>query len=284
MGSYLLVPAGPGIAPGPVPFMVERCATARVSIRLRAAAEIPDGFCLISAGPFVSGGDPLAFGAALRRVVELPDFALARYPVTCAEYLSFVNALAAVDPEGAQRRVPRSEPRGGWYWEPGASGRYALPLSDRGGVAWDPRWPVTGVSFDDAVAYADWVAEVTRLQVRLPTDLEWEKAARGADGRSFPWGNAFDPTFCKMWSSRPGKKGIEPIGTFPTDESVYGVRDLAGGVQDWVDAYTDREANIRVRMGGSWRVSAHACRAACRYGWPPEAVYPDLGFRLALSL
>ncbi len=284
MGSYLLVPIGPGLLPAPVPFVVERCATARVSIRLRAPDEVPEGYCLIPAGPFVAGGDPLAFGSAPRQVVNLPDFALARYPVTCAEYLTFVNARAAVDPEEAQRRVPRSEPRGGWYWKPGPDGRYALPLSDREGIAWDPRWPVSGVSFDDAAAYADWAADVTRLQVRLPTDLEWEKAARGADGRSFPWGNAFDPTFCKMWSSRPGRKGIEPIGTFPTDESVYGVRDLAGGVQDWIDAYTDRDANIRVRMGGSWRVSAYACRAACRYGWPPEAVYPDLGFRLALSL
>jgi serine/threonine-protein kinase len=281
MGSYLLVPSGPGIAPTRVPFAVQRCATAKVSVRLRAVGEIPDGYCLISAGPFVAGGDPLAYGSEPRRVIELPDFALARFPVTCAEYLVFINAL---EREEAQRRVPRSEPRGGWYWEPGADGRYQLPVKDREGVAWDARWPVWGVSYDDAEAYCAWAADTTRLHVRLPTDLEWEKAARGADGRPFPWGNAFDPTFTKMWSSRPGKKGIEPVGTFPTDESVYGVRDLAGGIQEWVDAYTDKEANIRVRMGGSWRVSAHSCRAACRYGWPPEAVYPDLGFRLAVSL
>jgi formylglycine-generating enzyme required for sulfatase activity len=55
-------------------------------------------------------------------------------------------------------------------------------------------------------------------------------------------------------------------------------------VQDWCDGWTDRDGNIRVRMGGSWRTSAHACRSACRYGWLPEAVYPDLGFRVALSL
>ena len=284
MGSYLLVASAEGFAEVRVPFIVERCATARVSIRMRGPTEIPEGYCRVPAGPFVSGGDPLAFGSPPRATVELPDFAIARFPVTCAEYLEFVNALAEHDPEEAQRRVPRSEPRGGWYWSPGPDGTFALPMSDREGVAWDPRWPATGITFHDALAYAEWAAATTRLPLRLPTDLEWEKAARGVDGRIFPWGNAFDPTFCKMWSSRPGKKGIEPIGTFPTDESVYGVRDLAGGAQEWVDAFTDREANIRVRMGGSWRVSANACRCACRYGWPPDVVYPDIGVRLALSL
>jgi len=77
--------------------------------------------------------------------------------------------------------------------------------------------------------------------------------------------------------------GDGPMSEF-LDRHGDGVRDLAGGAQDWVDAFTDREANIRVRMGGSWRVSAHACRCACRYGWPPDVVYPDLGFRLAMSL
>ena len=120
---------------------------------------------------------PLAFGSPPRQVIDLPDFAIARFGVTCAQYLAFIQALALRDPAEAQSRVPRSEPRGGWYWEPDREGRFSLPTRDREGVAWDPRWPVTGVGYDDALAYCAWYGELTHLPIRYDAYVQGSGAS-----------------------------------------------------------------------------------------------------------
>ncbi len=94
--------------------------------------------------------------------------------------------------------------------------------------------PVILIDWFDAVAYCRFRSERDGIEIRLPTELEWEKAARGTDGRFYPWGDHFDPTFCLMRSSRPFLAQPEPVGTFPIDTSPYGVRDMAGGVREWV--------------------------------------------------
>ena len=80
-------------------------------------------------------------------------------------------------------------------------------------------WRVSANTVDwfDATAYCRWRSAVESCNIRLPTELEWEKAARGVDGRFYPWGDRFDPTFCLMRDSRPFEQQPEPIGTFPTD-------------------------------------------------------------------
>jgi len=127
------------------------------------------------------------------------------------------------------------------YWPPGADGTFRV----RGKFAdWRDDWPVMGVSWDDATDYARWLtarAGGGRWRFELPSEDEWEKAARGPDGRFFPWGDEFDPTFCRMQDSRAGEQPRlqpEAFGLFPLDESPYGLRDLGGGMREWTATFS----------------------------------------------
>jgi serine/threonine-protein kinase len=283
----------------------ERC---DAYIPLYTDAEIGKRFHYVPGGPCIVGGAGEALNALPRQDAHVEGFAIARYPVTYAEYLDFVNAL---DPEQAPRRAPhpnagegacvRRAPDGRWVpaWdliveEPA---RAFAPEARAGDL------PVDSVSWFDAVLYCAWRSQRDGFEVRLPTDLEWEKAARGADGRYLPWGDEFDPSFCKMRESRPGRPQPEPVGAFATDRSPYGARDMAGGVRCWIaDVHgqtsasaTSRErepsstssrsfASYRVVRGGAWTSTAIACHAASRDLELSTTRSSDLGFRIARSL
>jgi serine/threonine-protein kinase len=137
------------------------------------------------------------------------------------------------------------------------------------------------VSCEDAEAYCAWLSIKTGREHRLPDEAEWEKAARGADGRLFPWGDHWEPAFCHMGISRPGPPGRGPGGAFPTDVSPYGVVDLAGGVTEWTRTWLDEGATQRVVKGGNWASGPTECRSASRFSQPIDQVLPTLGFRVA---
>jgi serine/threonine-protein kinase len=123
------------------------------------------------------------------------------------------------------------------------------------------------------------------LPVQLITEAVYEKAARGVDGRAFPWGDTFDPALCKSVHSRPGTPRPESVGAFPTDTSVYGVRDLAGGMRTWcADPHFDGDPALRPMRGGYWGADHRLCRAANRYGMEPDAARPGLGLRLMIPV
>ena len=140
--------------------------------------------------------------------------------------------------------------------------------------------PVLAVRYEDAIAYARWRSGRDGFRYRLPTELEWERAARGADGRSFPWGNRFDANFCKMAKSRAVESQPEPVGVFPYDRSPFGACDMAGGVRDWVESSNDPHAIVR---GGFWNGDDRACRASSRWRVHRGARLATVGFRLAYS-
>jgi len=284
-GSYVLSYRSAKHPPGVVPILMGRTQSTKITLRPRSEAEIGEGFVLVPEGPAIVGGDSVAHGALDRQVVEVPEFAIARFPVTCESYVTFLNELAERDLERAQTHVPRARAHEGFYWHWNQeTARFELPETSPGGHRWTDDLPVNGISAEDALAYIEWMRESRGVDVRLPTEIEWEKAARGVDGRFFPWGDEFDPNFCKMKDSRAAPyPEPEPVGAFPIDCSVYGARDMAGGIRELCWGQVDGETRPVMR-GGCWHDTGLFCRVAFRHVTQMDFVNTGLGFRLAKSV
>lgn len=290
IGSYRLTIRAPGYPDTRYPVHIERCrhwSTGEVTIRLQTSAATREGFCYVPAGPYLSGGDSDAPGSGPRREIFLDPFFIARFPVTVADYIEFLDAIHVDDPAEAWRRCPRSESSlnastGQYFQRPKRGERYTLPEQSADEYEWELDWPVFGISWHDAVAYVEWKSAKDDVPYRLPLEHEVEKAMRGVDGRFYPWGDRFDRTLCKMGDSRRGPPRPEPVGAFPNDISIYGVRDLAGSMRDWcADAAFDGDTTLRPVRGGSWNYDPRFCRAACRLGRAPWRIFAYNGFRLA---
>ena len=280
-GRYLLIVRTPGRVPVRVPLRLGRGERPEVHVRLFKHEEVGDGFVPVPAGPCEVGGDLEAHNCLRAQTAHVPDFAAAVFPTTMLEYLEFLNALP--DRDEAWARAPRAEPRGGQYLVRAEGGELSLPDADPNGHRWDPRLPVMAVSFDDAVAYAEWRSKRDGVRYRLPTDVEWEKAARGTAGRVFPWGDRAESSYCHTSATRPDVQP-ETVGFVREDESAYGVRDLAGGARDWVDGWKTQARKMRAMRGGAWWDRPRKSRLGERTGWPADNVYGDSGFRLVKTL
>ena len=153
--------------------------------------------------------------------------------------------------------------------------------------------PVINVSWNDAKAFCDWLSDKTGKNIHLPTEAQWEKAARGTDQRRYPWGNSAPNSNLANYYSNVGK--TVPVGSYPAGASPYGLHDMAGNVwelcQDWYDSsyYSTSPSrnpkgpssgSIRVRRGGNWIFDARYLRSACRLGIYPHIKKNDIGFRI----
>ncbi|MEL6343395.1 MAG: SUMF1/EgtB/PvdO family nonheme iron enzyme [Myxococcota bacterium] len=265
----------------------------------------------VPAGWFLSGGDPQAEAALPLNEVWLDAFIIQRFPVTNRDFIVFLDDLVAAGREdealefAPRERAGPSGTTGPLIYGRDENGRFMLPL-DADGDQWEPDWPVLKVSFTSARAYAKWLAAREGLPWRLPSELEWEKAARGVDGRWFPWGDYLDPTFCCMQDSHaPGRRLPSSVSAYPLDESPYGVRGMAGNARDWCldpfseeGPFVDEDGQVapvwdgdwdnieqrRVVRGGAWWQRADQARAANRLG--VRAFLRDVGisFRLIRSI
>ncbi len=241
---------------------------------------------LVPAGPFWAGGDPAAVGSIPRERVHVEDFVIRRFPVSNADYILFLNDLSEQGrSEEALRHAPRE--RAATVGELGALiyGRdergHFFAQTDADGDLWQDHDPVVMIDWHGAQAYADWLAASTGQPWRLPTSHEWGKAARGVDGRHYPWGQGFDPTWCCMRDSFPPElREISSVDSFPVDESPYGVRGLAGNVRDWC-ADSQPGTTRRFNRGGFWLGSAREARLADRHEHDPDHRARVLGFRVA---
>ncbi|HET6280496.1 MAG TPA: SUMF1/EgtB/PvdO family nonheme iron enzyme [Polyangia bacterium] len=207
---------------------------------------------IIPAGPFTQGGTRGDEDERPARTKTLPAFAIDRTEVTRGAYARCVAA------------------------------KRCKPLPDAASAASDDQHPATGVSWKDAQAYCRYAGG------RLPTEAEWEKAARGTDAREYPWGNE---ALCDRgnWGNFDGEgpcAGKNPgrpvaVGQYPGGASPYGVLDLGGNVWEWVADRYDEDPSRRVVRGGSCCSYFVGPRAANRNAWDPEHRDFDLGFRCA---
>lgn len=189
---------------------------------------------------------------------------VAEHPVTNSAYQRFVEAT--------ERTPPRHWSRGQWQ----------QVLGDH---------PVVNVSWHDAVAYCRWLTGVTGQVHRLLTEAEWEKAARGPEGHTYPWGSDFDDARCNCWEAGIGR--TTRVDAFPSGSSPYGVMDMCGNVWEWCstlyaaypycagDGREDLEAaGWRVLRGGSWYDAEWGARAARRLSSDPGQASHNTGFRV----
>ncbi len=222
----------------------------------------------IPAGEFWIGGEGKYDGKPMHQV-DLPTFYIARMPITNAQYRFFVEATDYEAPaHWEDKRVPKG-------------------LESH---------PVVEVSWHDARAYCQWLSKVSGQNVSLPSEAEWEKAARGdKDKRVYPWGDNFEAARCN--TSELGLHQTSPVGIFPNGASPYGCLDMSGNVWEWTRSiYQDypynpadgREdltrTNVRVVLrGGAFRVDGDYARCAVRYyDFNPHFRYDGVGFRCVL--
>ena len=201
----------------------------------------------IPAGEFLMGSDPAKDNDAQPREqpqhrVYVAEFYIGKYPVTNEQYAVFVLAT--------NHRMP-------YFifanWEEGK-----MPAGKE-------NHPVAGISWDDAMAFCDWLSQTTGQVYRLPTEAEWEKAARGTDGQIYPWGNEWDASRLNSADAGPGE--TTPVGHYspePSGDSFYGVADMAGNVWEWcADWYNDSKTDRALR-GGAFYNEASWVRCAAR--------------------
>jgi len=203
----------------------------------------------IPPGKFIMGADDGDNDERPQHEVDLDDYWIGKYEVTFAQYDQYCDEIGKEKPDDK-----------GW----GRGNR-----------------PVIHVSYDDAAAYCVWLSRKTELIFKLPTEAQWEKAARGTGGFVYPWGNHFDKNKCNSKESGLGR--TSPVGTYPSGKSTYGCMDMAGNVWEWCSDWYDSEyykispaknpqgpvyGSARVLRGGGWFGVAPNCRAASRHGHP----------------
>jgi formylglycine-generating enzyme required for sulfatase activity len=236
----------------------------------------------VPAGSFLMGSSEAQFERAVQAgldkdtagrerpqdALELPAYQIGRYPVTNAEYQVFVKETGY--------RPPRD-----WDGE-----NYPEEKSDH---------PVVNVTWHDAMTYCKWLSEKTGKAYTLPSEAEWEKATRGENGRTYPWGEAFDPE--KSNTEESGIGDTTPVGQYsPHGDSPYGCADMVGNVWEWTrsiyrdypynsdDGREDLESSDdRVLRGGSWSSYQNYARGAARYGLFPVSWNYNVGFRVVVS-
>lgn len=250
----------------------------------------------IPAGEFLMGSADAEDDQRPVHRVYVSEFFIGRFPVTQDEYARFVRATG--HPAPAVRGLPLIT----------AGGRDGVFKANAAPYVWvngEPdaghgSHPVVLIKYEDALAYCTWLSQTLNRSVRLPTEAEWEKAARGGvDGLQYPWGDDIDPSRCNFLvdPSMKHQRSTRPTGTYPPNP--YGLYDMAGNVWEWVsdwysaDYYASSEMRdprgpqsgaMRIVRGGSWvNEDVGMLRCAYRHKVPPDTYAYSIGFRIVCT-
>jgi serine/threonine-protein kinase len=242
-------------------------------VRLPPIEQFDAGDLLVPAGWATLGGDRETADSLPRQPTWVDAFVIRRDPVTCQEFLEFLHSLPASE---AASLAPT-----GFV----DSGEWRLGSDETG--QWMPDQPVRAMPWDAAERYAAWMSSRTGQPWRLPSEHEWEKAARGVDERIYPWGDFLDPTFCCVADSHPTEVARPAaVDAFPQDTSPYGVRGMGGNVRDLVRSHRappgPTERVHRMVRGGWYDGLSMFSRSALRYRYRERD--RAVGFRLVRSL
>lgn len=266
----------------------------------KTAKTVSDGYgdyVYVPAGAFRMG-DNHGEGMSRERpvhTVELDAFYIARFEITNGDWKKFRDDPGYDDPkfwpEG--RVVPKDQVP---YW--------SQPNNHGGGTPDSDSYPLLGVNWDSATAYCNWLSAKTGKRYRLPTEAEWEKAARGTDQRRYPWGNSIDRSYANYVGAQTFDTGM-PVGSYAGSKrgdlqtkdnaSPYGAYDMAGNVMEWTSDWYDRDyyavsprknpkgpatGAYRVVRGGTFFVEPYELRSAARSAaWPSFQGHRMIGFR-----
>jgi len=225
----------------------------------QSAPATPVDMVKVPKGPFLHGEEKT------QEIID-HDYWIDQYPVMNEKYRVFIEA------GGYKNQQYWSDE--GWKWK--TEKNIASPEYWSDPIWNKPDHPVVGVSYYEAEAYAIWTRK------RLPTEQEWEKAARGEDGREYPWGKEFDKDRCNSEESDIGH--TTPVTQYPNGVSPYGCYDMAGNVWEWCASWYDKGVGQRVVRGGSWSNVPEFLRASDRGRDTTFNRFLNIGFRLVQDL
>ena len=232
--------------------------------------------------------DKLAFGAAHPQFdcqLIQESYLISRYPVTVAQFSAFVEG------EAYQQREYWTE--AGWEWRQGKGVFGPEEFSAEFKIS---NHPQVGVSWYEAVAFCRWLSQLLGYRVRLPTEAQWERAARHTDGRSYPWKGDLEVSHCCNMVDT-GIDETSAVGIFPSGNAECGAADMAGNVWEWCNTkwtadYQRYETKVderleggdsRVLRGGAFHYLGFDVRCAYRYGFDPDYRNSNIGFRVVAS-
>jgi eukaryotic-like serine/threonine-protein kinase len=306
-GSSILSFEAPGRLPTRLPVLLTRGETLRQRIVLPVAATAPPGMIYVPPGRFLFGSADATdvrgfFVAAPLHEVQTDAYYIGRHEVTFGQWIEFLDELA---PEERRRRSPSSiSARSSLALTEIAPKRWRLELTpttqtyivetgqrlrykqrtQRAEQDWI-RFPVAAVSYDDAVAFAAWLDRTQRVPgARLCDEYEWERAARGADARTFPSGSALAPDDANIdvtYGRDPLGFGPDEVGSHPASRSPVGADDMAGNVWEWTSSV--EAANAQVARGGSWYSGALTARSMNREVGEPTQRNVFVGLRICAT-
>jgi serine/threonine protein kinase/formylglycine-generating enzyme required for sulfatase activity len=307
-GSYLLTLALPDHAPVRYPILLARGEDLRLNIPVPLLTHVPEGFVYVPHGRFLFGSAAdeevrrAFFNTAPLHPVETGAYLIARNETTYAEWLTYLGALP---PKERARRTPKVS---------GLTG--ALELLQLEGGEWQLtlqpttrvytaksgemihyesrkrrfvqdwlRFPVSGISLEDAEDYASWLDATGRVPgARLCDEHEWERAARGADGREFPHGDRLEPDDANIdatYGKQPLAFGPDEVGSHPASRSPFGLDDACGNVFEWTTSRLAARENVL--RGGAYYYDVTVVRSSNRQVSEPTARDPNIGIRICAT-